>query len=142
MKLYYFLTGYLPRRLPSTKDELDALRCTLQLYYGLGDSLDEWICVLGHLQATPARSLRNSYINLVNPAKRLRVNKLAQDEKMLAIGANQKILEEKLKAKLEQVASELPSNEEAEESPRGIPRENLPGGALPVEGDLSRLQAP
>ena len=105
-QIYYKLTANWQRKLPTSIDELFELKLILQTYYGLGNSFEEWVTVLGHIQGTRGDSLTNSYANLVNPAKRLKVNKMVQDEKILSIQENQKILEKKLKEKLEQLADE------------------------------------
>ena len=96
IRAYYHLTAYIPRRLPTDHAELNDFRGTLQQYFGLEDKHEVWLTVYGHIQSTPATSLRKSYGSIANAAKRLQVNKTAQEQKIVAIQALQLMLKENM----------------------------------------------
>lgn len=93
IKLYYYLTKYLPRPLPRTDEEFKALKQTLIQYYGLEDHPKYWYTALSQLMAGPPTSLHRSYGHMVNAAKKLEVAAIVQTERQLATN--------ELKARLE-----------------------------------------
>lgn len=92
---WYRLTAYVPRRLPTSHQELDNFRTIAQEYYGLECTSDQWITVCGQITSTPASSLRKSYGSIINAAKRLNINRVAHEQKLVAA--------DRLKAKLEEL---------------------------------------
>ncbi len=110
-KLYYLLTAYVPRKLPSDEWEYDDLKGILIKYFGLKqDDPKTWLTVAGHIQSTPTYKMTCSYGLLANVAKRLTVNKLAQEHKILETAR----LNALLQAKMEEEAKRM--QEEADEA--------------------------
>ena len=96
IKAYYHLTAYVPRKLPKDHLQLNEMREVLELYFGLPNRHDVWLTVYGQITSTPSTSLRKSYGSIANAAKRLQVNKVAHEQKLIAIEALKVMLEEKV----------------------------------------------
>lgn len=107
---FYALTKYLPRKLPENGTEFEAMKAKLVNYYGLEDTADSWATVAGQITSTPPTSMRKSYGDLVNAAKRKKVNLIAQNQKILAYSV--------LEGKLEAAMMELTQHERAAEKAR------------------------
>lgn len=106
-RLFHKVTSPLPRRLPSTTEEFERLRDTLSKYYGLDkDDPNVWITVSGQITSTPATSVRKSYKDIANAAKRLNINLIAHTYKTVAIATLNAKLEEKMKQTVEAMKSE------------------------------------
>lgn len=102
IKVYYHLTAYVPRKLPTDQAEIVAFKETLQLYFGLDDRHDVWLTVYGQITSTPATKLRKSYGEIANAARRHSViNPLAQNQKIATIKALEGMLKEKLEEQTE-----------------------------------------
>ncbi len=101
-KLYYYLTAHYPRRMPETESEYLRLKEVLLQYFGVEDTSYVWVTVAGLVQNTKPTSIRKSYGSIANGAKRLKVNAIAQDQKVLA----GKALEAKLKELAEKMVKE------------------------------------
>lgn len=95
-ELFYWLTTYLPRKIPTDSVSLSRLKHILMKYYNVPNQADCWLTIYGQLHSIPAIRLRKSYGHLANAAKRLAINKLVQEEKLLEI--------KKLEARLEEIA--------------------------------------
>lgn len=100
-ELYYYLTAYIPRQLPTSVEEYEEMKDIFMRYYGLENNAQIWATVAGQICSTPANSLRKSYGSIVNAAKRLHINKIANEQKMLAIEELQNILKQKMEAMAE-----------------------------------------
>jgi len=109
-KLYYLLTAYIPRKLPTTPLEYAQLKDILVDYYGVPNDAAAWITVAGQITSTQANKLRKSYGAIANAAKRLEINKLASEQKAVEMARFQDKLEKELKAYVEAEKA----NEEAE----------------------------
>jgi hypothetical protein len=96
-KFFYRLTAWFPRLLPTTQTEIDQLKQILVQHFGLKDDPRVWCTVLGQICSVKPTSIRKPYSHLVNVAKRLDINKLANDLKMVEIERLQVMLQEKLK---------------------------------------------
>lgn len=92
LSLYYHLTAYVPRKLPTTEAELLAFRDILINHYGLKDEPQTYAVMCGQIQSTPGHKVRKSYGDIVNHVKRVKINALAQCYKIAAT--------EELKAKM------------------------------------------
>lgn len=77
-KAYYHLTAYLPRPLPKNTEDLLRLKVTMTNSYGLKDSPEVWYTIASQISSTPSTKIRKSYGSMVNAAKRLDINKVAQ----------------------------------------------------------------
>lgn len=108
--LYYLLTAYIPRKLPATQEEYDALKSILVDCYGVPNEPTTWIVVSGQINSTPAHKLRKSYGNIVNTVKRLEINMLAQRDKNNQLMA----LNEKLKSAVERESERMKNENEKE----------------------------
>lgn len=116
-KLYYKLTAWYPRLIPSSKEEWESLRHTLKEVFNIDDDPMVWYAVYSRAQGsnndnTRLMSIRRSYLDLVNTTKRLKINKAAQDEKILAAEK----IEADAKRKMEEAAKKVAS-EEANKGP-------------------------
>lgn len=101
-KIYYQLTQDIPRPLPQTKEELESLKLILVHAFGLEDKPENWYRVSSELQATAPTSTHKSYRKLVNVARRIRSNEIAQNEKIIAGTA----INAKLEATIKRLADE------------------------------------
>ena len=106
LRLYYFVSAPIPRRIPRTDAELEALLDILTRYYGLENASDVRLTVCGQLTALPPTKMRKSYGSLANAGKRLRINSMLQSRKQVEI----KKLEDRLKELTEQVSHGLEAN--------------------------------
>lgn len=128
-KTWFWLTAYIPRPLPTNEDEYENFQQDLIQYFGLEDNDHVWITVASQIHATPPTSLYRSYGKIANAAKRLKVNAIAQDQKLLAVGN----LEHKLKLKLEDMAKK------AEDSGGATESADVQQGAYHSEGELPSM---
>ena len=126
-QIYYQLTAYIPRPIPTTVEEYEEMKEIFMRYYGLENSAPIWATVAGQICSTPATNLRKSYGSIVNAAKRLAINKLANDQKMLAIEG----LQNMLKAKMEQVAKEQVTDDNSVD--------NVLQGTFDIKGEVQTL---
>lgn len=126
---YYLVTARIPRKLPETSTEFEAMKAILTKYYGLEDSADTWATVSGQITSAPVTSMRKSYKDLVNSAKRKRVNLIAQNQKLLAYGV--------LEGKLEQAMMELTQHERFRQA-----EPEVQVGTPDTQGVLPGLQDP
>lgn len=130
-KTWFWLTAYIPRPLPTNEEEYLNFQQDLIQYFGLEDNDHVWITVASQIHATPPTSLYRSYGKIANAAKRLKVNAIAQDQKLLAVGN----LEHKLKLKLEDMAKKAEGDGGSAESADVLER------AYHSEGDVPSLQS-
>lgn len=93
-----------PITLPRTEAEFLKLKQTLIDLYDLEDSPEIWHTVCGAITSTPAWRLKKPILDIVNPAKRLKVNKVAHDQKMLAYEQVELKLKEKLAEEVKKLA--------------------------------------
>lgn len=92
-KLYYTLTAYVPRKLPTNQSEYEHFQNVLVVVYGVPDEPQVWTLVPGFICSTPATSIRASWGGIANAAKRLRINNMAQGYRKAALEAlNAKLL--------------------------------------------------
>lgn len=104
---YFRLTGSLPRRLPETKEELERMRETLIQYFGVDEAPETWYTVYSEITGTCRTNMRRSLKELANVARRLHVNQIVQDHKVLASEAIRAKLEEKLKEVVSEEGSDV-----------------------------------
>lgn len=83
VKYYYRLTAWVPRKMPETKEQLEHLRKVFVEAFGLEDSHQVFYTVFANIASVKGTSIRIRYGQLVNIAKRLEINKLLQDQKVL-----------------------------------------------------------
>lgn len=110
LKVYHMVTAYLPRKMPTTYKEFDDLKHILTQYYGLKDEPAVWATVAGQVTSTKPTSLRKPYIFIANAARRLEVNRIAQEHKEFAF----RQLQSKLKALEEKAKQEQTEDEGAD----------------------------
>lgn len=121
-KVFIRLTAKLPRRMPITMDEFESLKLDLIQGFGLKDEPNVWITVAGQIISQRATQVKITYRDLVNVARRLDINKIAHDQRALAL--------EKLQAKLKEAIANLPKEENAE----------VREGASNFQGDVPSVQ--
>lgn len=97
-KLYYLLTAHMPRKLPTNLESYQNLMGVLVAYYDVPNEPKAMATIASYICSVPAKKLRASYASLVNPAKRLEINHLANEQKNIALV--------KLKDKLEKAMQE------------------------------------
>lgn len=129
-KLYWFASQALPRKLPETKEELDQLKSILTQFFGLEDEPAVWATVCGQITSTEATSVRKSYRSMVNAAKRLRINLIANNEKVIAYAA--------LKRRLEETTLKVVNELKKEEENGAV----VPGGTSGISGEVSAMPEP
>lgn len=83
LKTYYKLTAWFPRKMPENIQELEALRKVFVEAFGLEDSNQVFYTVFANIASVKATSIRIRYDHVTNIAKRLNINKLLQDQKIL-----------------------------------------------------------
>lgn len=83
IKLYYKLTASIPRHLPKTKEDVEKVKEIFTLAYNLKDSPQVWYTIFANMAAMKADETKISYKRLTNIAKRLDINKLLQDQKLV-----------------------------------------------------------
>ena len=105
-KLYYLLTTYIPRKLPTTPLEYARFKDILVDAYGVQNDPIAWITVAGQVTSTQTNKLRKSYGAIANAAKRLEINKLASEHRSEEYAALNKRLEEGMKELSEQATAE------------------------------------
>lgn len=110
--LYYSFTIHLPRRLPRTHEEYNALKGTLHRYYGLEDDPQIWSIVANQVQSPKATSIRIPYASIVNATKRFYMNAVAQDHKMIAY--------KEINARLERITKQAAEDFKREEEAKHI----------------------
>jgi len=87
LKTYFKLTAYLPRKLPTTPEEYARFKHMLLKYYDVADEPKTWATVAGQVTSTPHYSIRKSFGVIANTVKRLEINALAQQDRVLAFEA-------------------------------------------------------
>jgi hypothetical protein len=112
IKTYYKLTGKIPRRLPQTPEEFDRIKKILIETYNLEDSPQVWYTVASHMASTHPAEIKRSYEALANIAKRMKINGILQDQKLLA--------EKALKDKMEELAKKAAEEAQKLEAPQEV----------------------
>lgn len=115
-KVFYMATTHIPRPLPSTPEEYNKLKNILRDYYGLDDTDDVWACVGGQITATPATKVWKSYSSIVNPVKRLKINKVAHEDRLAAY---QRIQEKQMSDLKTAVDKVVEATDESRDLPKG-----------------------
>lgn len=109
-KLYWMLTGWIPRRLPESLEEYDQMKAVLLNYFGLEDRSDVWATIAGQICGTPVTKMHRSYRSLAIAGKRLQINAVAHSEKIARYAEIQaKINEKSLKVVDEPNATDVQS---------------------------------
>lgn len=98
IKIWFKLTAWFPRKLPDTIEKLDRMLEVLKKYFGLEAGPDVWITVLSQIGATPPTQSRRSLSSIATVARRLKVNKLANDKKAGYYKEIQEILAQKIES--------------------------------------------
>jgi hypothetical protein len=96
-QLYYKLTAYIPRPLPTSQKEYSELKAILNQYYGLEDHPQAWYTMASQLLAGKPTSMRRSYGSIANAVKKMKVAALVHIERELASQDLNRRLEEKAK---------------------------------------------
>lgn len=91
--LWYYLTAYIPRRLPRNPDEYDRMKHALVDYFGLPNEPQVWALVAGQVTSRQAHKLRMPWGLIANAAKRIEINNVAQEDRKRALAENYKRLE-------------------------------------------------
>lgn len=146
-RLFYKLTLYYPRPLPRTEGQYLKMKYIMIQAYGLEDRPAIWAVIASSLQNVKKTKLRIGYGFLINPARRLSIDGIAEAQKRLAYREIEAMLEKKTK----ETADALKSEEGQPEAPvlpigthalqRDVPsvQESTQGMVLPSEPDgLSR----
>ena len=105
-KIYYHLTAYIPRRLPSSEAEFMKLKDILINYYDVLDEPQTYHMLAGQITSVPATKIRKPYGELANAIKRLKINSLAQCYRIYA----QKEMEAKMASLAEEQQKDLNVN--------------------------------
>lgn len=95
--VWYNLTAYIPRLLPRNNEEYDFFLKVCFEAYGVPDSPQARATLAAQVGGVPGYRLRKAWGHLANQAKRLTVNKIAQEYKIRALSELQKQLEDQMK---------------------------------------------
>lgn len=126
-KLYYKLTANVPRKLPETEGDIKKIKEIFTQAFGLEDSPQVWYTVFANMASIKSTSVRVPYASLVNIAKRLTINKILQDQKIIEHDTHMLTLKEQAEAALETPEKDVTA---------------LPIGAPDVQGELPIMQEP
>ncbi len=110
--IYYELTKFIPRRLPQTKEEFEDLKYTLETYLGLDRDPVYWYTVCSQItrqDPDKSPSIFKPYTHYLKSALKLKINGLAQDQKILAGEQIKANLEVKIKDETER--NEVPTDD-------------------------------
>jgi len=120
LKAYYKITGKIPRHLPQTKEEFEKIKSILISTYDLEDTPQVWYTVASHMTALHPQKIKQSYEAMANVAKRMKINGVLQDQKILA--------EQELRAKMEELAKKAAeeAKHESVDLPTGTPEAEPP----------------
>lgn len=77
-KLYYHLTAYIPRKLPTNETEFMVFKEIMLKYYGVKDEPQTYHIIASQIQCTPGHKLRKPYGHIANQVKRVKINAIAQ----------------------------------------------------------------
>lgn len=73
------MTVRLPRKLPKSKEDFEKVKQVFIKYYDLEDDAKTWVTIINHMNSTHGTKTRKAYIDLINPAKRLKTNQILQN---------------------------------------------------------------
>lgn len=127
--LYYKVTAYIPRQLPTTTDEIEDLQWILVKYFGLENDPAVWMNVMGDITSTPRTTTRKSLALLANVGKRVIINKAAHDFQVLE---HNKLMD-KLKKKVAETSEAIRREDESN-------GRDVSSGALDMEGHVPGVQ--
>lgn len=102
-KIYYQLTSWYPRPMPTTQEEVDKVMSVFVQAFGLEEDEQTFYTVLSNMHAIKGTSTRFYYGSLLSIAKRLKINSLLNERKKLVM---QQHLDKIKKANEEQQPSE------------------------------------
>ena len=100
-RLYYRLTAYWPRPLPTSPREFKHLLHVLHHYYDVPREPQALAVIAGVICSTQPTQVTKAWGHIANAAKRLKINKLANDLKLEAIAALESRLAELAKTQSE-----------------------------------------
>ncbi len=100
--IWYRFTALIPRPIPKTEAEFEALKKHLMLYLGVEDTQVGWITVASEIQNTRTKFLRKPYYLYANACRKNEINGMCENQKRLE-GAK---LTARLKETMERIASE------------------------------------
>lgn len=109
--LWYKVTAKYPRPLPRSDEEFKQMKEILIQAYGLEDHPSVWYTVASQLVSGPPTSLRRSYENIANAAKKLNIAALAQEQRTIAMQE----LDDRLMKKTEETIGAFKKEEEEKE---------------------------
>lgn len=121
-RVFFKLTARIPRRMPETMSEFDSLKSDLIQGFGLKDEPNTWITVAGQIISQKATQTKITYRDLVSVAKRLEINKVAHDQRGLALEKLQVMLKEALEKQTKELANA-----------------EVPEGTFNIQGDVPSL---
>lgn len=130
-KLWYALTGLIPRRIPETEADWEWLLGVLHEVFGIPQEPRYLITIAGHLTGRAPFSVHFKLTHLVNQCRRLATNDLAGKYRALALKSLQDQLAGAMK-KVEAVQDEQAGQEQQEA--HGAPAE------VPIQGDPAQAQ--
>ena len=115
--LWYQLTAYLPRLLPTTPEQYERLKHVLIHAYGVPDEPPVWILVSGQISSVPAQKIRLAWGLIANAAKRMQINQFMRECSKPARRAIEEKLMAEMLAQSELLAKEQNDQKNAEVQP-------------------------
>src|SRR5258708_3271739 len=110
-KLYYRLTAWIPRPLPTSQEDIPRLKHIFIQAFGLEDSPQVWYTIFANMASVKSTSSRVSYGSLATIARRLEINKVLQDQKALEHGVHLAKLQAEAEKALEEAKQTEPDRE-------------------------------
>lgn len=126
IRTYYRLTAFIPRPLPRTENEFLDLKAKLIHYFDVQDRPDIWMTVCGQMTSLAPVKTRISYQRLVNVAKRLDINGVVHNQKVLENG--------KLMARLKELTDKMADEEKNNSA--------MPDGSPDIQGAVHLVPEP
>lgn len=117
LKLFYHLTCYVPRRLPTTEDEYSRFKTVLVDAYGVPNEPNIWTMVAGQVTSTDPHRLRKPWGKIANACKRLAINELAMKHKYAALQELQARLEGAIKRESDRIQAEIDNDPTKSQQP-------------------------
>lgn len=81
-KLFYILTAWFPRRMPTTEKEFKQLKLLLTKIFHIPSDEKTWIIIASHIESIKPPSCRISHWFIVKMVRRFYINQLLHDIKI------------------------------------------------------------
>lgn len=108
--LWYWLTAYVPRKIPTSASEWDFFCYVLKEAFGVEDDPAIWMTIAGNLNSQPAQKIRVPWGYIANTGKRVKISATIREYQRLYSGVLQLRLEAAIKNETDRVRKEQEVN--------------------------------